>query len=180
MIVSSNFFSRHFFAVFIICFETFFHIFYFSYKSEDFNGIQKSASLIPLHSMVLMSLLGSSAFGVVKKRFQEVNKKQKQKKINAEIVGMPPAYITVDSSYDDQPLVADEEKMLLIYSNVIRKSHPNRTLYKSMIEDKHLTAMIVSGKHLDSVEDFLNHDIFQKLSVIKKLQVQDEKSKSSK
>ena len=82
---------------------------------------------------VLMSLLGSSAFGVVKKRFQEVNKKQKQKKINTEIIGMPPAYITVDSSYDDQPLVADEEKMLLIYSNVIRKSHP-RTLYKSMIK----------------------------------------------
>ena len=114
-----------------------------------------------------MSVLGSSAFGVVKKRFQEVNKKQKQKKIKTEIVGMPPSYITVDSSYEDQPLVANEEEMLLMYSNVIRKSYPSRTLYKSMLKDKQLTAMIVSGKDIDSVGEFLNHDIFQKLSVIK-------------
>ena len=114
-----------------------------------------------------MSVLGSSAFGVVKKRFQEINMKQKQKKLKTEIVGMPPSYITVDSSYDDYPLVANEEEMLLIYSNVIRKSYPSRTLYKSMLKDKQLTAMIVSGKDIDSVGEFLNHDIFQKLSVIK-------------
>jgi len=167
MIISSNLLSnRHFFAVSILCFETFFHIIYFSYKSEDFNGIQKSVSLIPLHSMVLMSVLGSSAFGVVKKRFQEINMKQKQKKLKTEIVGMPPSYITVDSSYDDYPLVANEEEMLLMYSNVNRKSYPSRTLYKSMLKDKQLTAMIVSGKDIDSVGEFLNHDIFQKLSVI--------------
>ena len=79
-----------------------------------------------------MSVIGSSAFGVVKKRFQEVNKKQKQ--IKTEFVGMPPAYITVDSSFDDHPLVEDEQKMLIIYSNVLRKSYPSRALYKSLLK----------------------------------------------
>ena len=82
-----------------------------------------------------MSVIGSSAFGVVKKRFQEVNNKQKQKKINKDYVGMPPAYITVDSSFEDQPLAFDdEEKMLQIYSNVTRKSYTSMALYKSVLK----------------------------------------------
>lgn len=82
-----------------------------------------------------MSVIGSSAFEVVKKRFQEVNNKQKQKKIKKDHVGMPPAYITVDSSFEDQHLAFDdEEKMLHIFSNVTRKSYTSRTLYKSMLK----------------------------------------------
>ena len=84
-----------------------------------------------------MSVIGSSAFGVVKKRFQEVYKKQNQKKIKAEFVGMHPAYITVDSSFDDQPLLLDERKMLLIYSNVRRKSYSSWALYKFMLKVIH-------------------------------------------
>ena len=82
-----------------------------------------------------MSVICSSAIGVVKKRFQEVNQKQKQKKIKKDYVGMPPAYITVDSSFEDQPLAfCDEEKMLHICSNVTRKSYTSRALYKSMLK----------------------------------------------
>ena len=139
MLISSyNFFNRYLFVVFILCFETFFHFFYFSKKSEDFIGKKTSLSLIPLHSMVLMSVIGSSAFGVVKKRFQEVNNKQKQKKITRDFVGMPPAYITVDSSFDDQPTAFDdEEKMLHICRNVTRKFYTSRALYKSMLKVNH-------------------------------------------
>ena len=83
----------------------------------------------------MVSVIGSSAFGVVKKRFQEVNNKQKQKKINKDYDGMPPAYITVESSFDDQPLAFDdEEKMLQICSNLTRKSYTSKLLYKSMLK----------------------------------------------
>lgn len=168
LIISSllcSFSNRYLFVIIILSFETFFHLFYFINKSENFIGKKTSLSLIPLHSMVLMSVIGSSAFGVVKKRFQEVNKKKKQ--IKTEFVGMPPAYITVDSSFDDHPLVEDEEQLLIIYSNVTRKSYPSRALYKSLLKGKNLKTMMISGTAIDFLTDLINHDTFQKLSVIK-------------
>ena len=48
----SSFSNRYLFVVIILSFETFFHLFYFMNKSENFIGKKTSLSLIPLHSMV--------------------------------------------------------------------------------------------------------------------------------
>lgn len=160
-----NFSDKHFLVVVILCVETFFHILHFFNKSE--TGKQTCLSLIPLHSMVLMSVIVSSALGVVKKRIQEVNKQHKQKKGRLENVGMPPSYITVNSSFDEKPLV-DEERLSLMYSNVSRKSYKTTALYKSVFKEENLLTFMISGPTIDSISDLLNQDTFQKLSVIKK------------
>ena len=81
-----------------------------------------------------MSVLGSNAIEVMKKRMQEISHLNEEKNRNSEIRGMPPSYITVKTSYDILPMNLETDEIGNIYKNISRNFCKTDHIYKSVIK----------------------------------------------
>jgi len=87
------FLDKVFLVLAVLLLETFSHIYFLYFKSQQIQGNEiEIKCLIPLHTMVLISLLSCSALEGIKKRIHEVHQRIYAKKRRAEIIGMPPSY----------------------------------------------------------------------------------------
>jgi len=164
--------------------ETISH-FYFILQSKSENVGTYSSSLIPLHSLVLMSVLGSNAIEVMKKKMQEISHLNEEKNRNSEIRGMPPSYITVKTSYDILPMNLETDEIGNIYKNISRNFCKTDHIYKSVIKNKRfLGAIIFNGNSIEKfgseVVEFLCQENFQKHSVMNRNSLTCSKLKISK
>ena len=82
----------------------------------------------------MISLLSCSALEGIKKRIHEVHQRNYAKKRRAEIIGMPPSYITVETSYDCLPSHSKAENMELHNYSISRKVCETSSLYKSVLQ----------------------------------------------
>jgi len=165
--------------------ETISHFYFiFQSKSTESAGTY-SSSLIPLHSLVLMSVLGSSAIEIVKSKLQEISHLNEMKNRNSEIRGMPPSYITVKTSYDMEPLDWKIDEIGRICKNISRNFCRTDHIYKSVLENKRfLGAIILNGNPIEKfgseVVEFLCQENFQKHSVMNRNSLTCSKLKISK
>ena len=81
-----------------------------------------------------MSVLGSNAIEVMKKKMQEISHLKEEKNRNSEIRGMPPSYITVKTSYDILPMDLETDEIGNIYKNISRNFCKTDHIYKSVIK----------------------------------------------
>jgi len=116
------------FLVFILLFlQTFCHL-YLLCKEE--NNSQDNVKFLPLHSMVLLSVIGVSTLNFLRielyQRYQQQSKKEKH-----ENSGMPPSYITVET--DDYN---HEEFLEIKQSNLSRKTCLSENILSSVYKSQ--------------------------------------------
>jgi len=167
------FLDKVFLVLAVLLLETFSHMYFLYFKSQQIEGTEiEIKCLIPLHTMVLISLLSCSALEGIKKRIHEVHQRNYAKKRRAEIVGMPPSYITVETSYDCLTSDFQAENMELHNYSISRKVCETSSFYKSVLQNKRiLYAFLLSSISIakdDNLQELMKQNIFQKLTVMRK------------